>query len=81
MNYKILNSLLSESDKKYYEELNPGWTIKTADCLLIAFEDGTSTTYVIFEGPWTKANMCRDCGSYYEVSIGNTLKKIPHFDI
>ena len=42
--------------------------------------DGTSTTYIIFEGPWTKANMCRNCGSYYEISIGNKILKIPHLD-
>lgn len=78
MNYKILKSLLSESDKNYYETLNPGWTIKTYDCLSLIFENGSSTTYVVFEGPYTKTNMCRDCGSYYEVSIGNMLQKIPH---
>lgn len=80
MNYKILESHISESDIKYYEDINPGWTVKTTNCLLVTFEDGTSTTYIIFEGPWTKANMCRNCGSYYEISIGNKILKIPHLD-
>lgn len=75
MNYKILKSHISESEIKYYEDINPGWTVKTTNCLLVTFEDGTSTTYIIFEGPWTKANMCRDCGSYYEISIGNKIQK------
>ena len=80
MNYKILESHISESEIKYYEDINPGWTVKTTNCLLVTFEDGTSTTYIIFEGPWTKANMCRNCGSYYEISIGNKILKIPHLD-
>ena len=46
MNYKILNSHLSESEIKYYEDINPGWTVKTTNCLLVTFEDGTSTTYI-----------------------------------
>lgn len=77
MNYKILKSHISASEIKYYEDVNPGWTVKTTNCLLVTFEDGTSTTYIIFEGPWTKADMCRDCGSYYEISIGNKIQKIP----
>ena len=34
---KILHSHLSESEKNIFEELNPGWTVKSADCLLITF--------------------------------------------
>ena len=78
MNYKILKSHISAAEVKDYEDMKPGWTVKTTNCLLVTFEDGTSTTYIIFEGPWTKANMCRDCGSYYEISIGNKIQKIPH---
>lgn len=78
MKHKILKSHLSEAEKKYYEKNNPGWKVKTSDCLLVTFDDGSSTTYAIFEGPWTKSNMCRDCGSYYEVSIGNKIIRIPH---
>jgi hypothetical protein len=78
MIYKIIDSYLSESDIKYYEEINPGWKVKTANCLLVTFEDGSSTSYVIFEGPWTKPNMCRDCGSYYELSISDTIIRVPH---
>nr|DAY99193.1 MAG TPA: hypothetical protein [Caudoviricetes sp.] len=78
MKHKILKSHLSEAEKKYYEKNNPGWKVKTSDCLLVTFDDGSSTTYAIFEGPWTKSNMCRDCGSYYEVSIGNKIISIPH---
>lgn len=81
MNYKILYSYLSESEIKYYEDINPGWTVKTTNCLLVTFEDGTSMTYIIFDGPWTKANMCRDCGSYYVISIGNNIQKVYQFDI
>lgn len=81
MNYKILYSHLSESEIKYYEDINPEWTVKTTNCLLVTFEDGTSMTYIIFDGPWTKANMCRDCGSCYEISIGNTIQKVYQFDI
>ena len=44
MNYKILESHISESEIKYYEDINPGWTVKTTNCLLVTFEDGTSTT-------------------------------------
>ncbi len=76
MNYKILDSHLSEPQIKYYEDNNPGWKVKTTNCLLVTLDDGSSTTYVIFEGPWTKSNMCRDCGSYYEISIGNQIIKI-----
>ena len=43
----------------------------------IEFEDGTGTTYVIFEGRFTKQYMCRDCGSYYEIDLGTQLIKIP----
>lgn len=81
MNYKILYSHLSESEIKYYEDINSGWTVKTTNCLLVTFEDGTSMTYIIFDGPWTKANMCRDCESYYEISIGNNIQKVYQFDI
>ena len=42
MNYKILESHISESEIKYYEDINPGWTVKTTNCLLVTFEDGTS---------------------------------------
>lgn len=78
MNYKILDSYLPESEKHYYESSNPGWEINTTNCLQVTFEDGTSSIYVIFDGPWTKANMCRDCGSHYELLIGNQLYKFPH---
>lgn len=78
MKYQILDSHLSESEKKYYENLNPGWRINTTHCMLVTFDDSISTTYVIFEGPWTKPNMCRDCGTHYELSLGNRLLKIPH---
>lgn len=81
MNYKILNSHLSECEIKYYEDINSGWTVKTTNCLLVTFEDSTSTTYIIFDRSWTKANMCRDCGSHYEISIGNNIQKVYHFDI
>ena len=27
MNYKILESHISESEIKYYEDINPGWTV------------------------------------------------------
>ena len=76
MNYKILNSYLSRFEKQYYENSNPGWKVNTTNCLHVIFNDGSSTIYVIFKGPWTKPNMCRDCGSYYELSVGKQLLKI-----
>ena len=78
MNYQILDSHLPESEKLYYEDLNPGWKISTKHCMLVTFDNGSSATYVIFEGPWTKPNMCRDCGTHYELSLGSQLLKIPH---
>lgn len=78
MHYEILDSHLPESEKYYYESLNPGWKVNTTNCLQVTFEDGRSSIYAIFEGPWTKSNMCRDCGTHYELLIGNHLYKFPH---
>ena len=79
MNYKckLLKNKLHESEVQYYEKMNRGWFVKTRDCLQVEFEDGTGTTYVIFEGRFTKQYMCRDCGSYYEIDLGTQLIKIP----
>ena len=76
MKYQILDSYLSESERLYYEKVNPGWKVNTGNCLSTTFDDGTSTTYVIFEGPWTKSNICRNCGMYYERSTGNQNIKL-----
>lgn len=76
MNYKILKSRLTAEDMKYYEDVNPGYLVKTSDCMLVNFEDGSSSTYVIFEGSWTRSGMCRDCGIYFEIAIGSEIKKI-----
>ena len=78
MNYKILDSYLPESEKQYYENSNPGWKVNTTNCLQVTFEDGSSSIYVIFEGPWTKSNMCRDCGTHYEISTNEQTFIIPH---
>lgn len=77
MYHKIIKSHITESEAKRYEYLNPGYHVKTLDCLLVEFEQGTTTTYIIFEGPWTKPYMCRDCGSHYEISVGNEILKLP----
>lgn len=73
---KLLKNKLSKSEVQYYEKMNRGWFVKTTDCLYVEFEDGTSTTYIIFEGRFTKEYMCRDCGSYYEINLGTQLIKI-----
>lgn len=75
--YNILNSYISEDQKKYFESANLGWTINTSDCLEVTFEDGTSSIYPIFEGPWTRKDMCRDCGLYYEIATGNHIYRFP----
>lgn len=74
---KLLKNKLPKSEVQYYEKMNRGWFVKTTDCLYVEFEDGTSTTYIIFEGRFTKEYMCRDCGSYYEINLGTQLIKIP----
>ena len=65
MNYKILYSHLSESEIKYYEDINPGWTVKTNNCLLVTFEDGTSMTYIIFVNPMILADAGMDQGAIF----------------
>lgn len=76
MKYKLLKSYLSESDRQYYERLNKGYVVNTADCLQVMFDDVSSVTYVIFEGPKTLYNMCRDCKKYYEINSGNHIYKV-----
>lgn len=77
MTFKIIKAHISEKDKMYYEKMHPGWKVKTKNLMLkVSFDDGSSTAYVIFEGPWTKLHMCRDCGSYYEFSTCKTFHKL-----
>ena len=70
MKVEILPNYISDSDQHYYEQLNEGWTVPGRDCLQIVWADNEKSTYVIFYGPFTKNEICRDCNSYYELSTG-----------
>lgn len=76
MKVKRIISTLSDTDIKYYESANPGWTVSKDYCLAISWDNGTSCTYVVFNGPFTLNNMCRDCGQYYELAAGGMLYNI-----
>ena len=72
--YEVLKNYISGEVKNHYEKLNKGWNV-TGDCLAIETR-GTLVTYVIFTGPFTKENMVRDCGKYYELYTGNRIPKV-----
>ena len=64
----IYKGYLSDTEAEHFERLNPGWTVKNCDVLCFTDDRGTSTEYVIFTGPWTKTEMCRDCGECYVIA-------------
>lgn len=81
MKFKLLNSYLPESQLQFYKRFDKRWVVKTTDCLQVDFEDGSAAIYIIFNGPWTLPNMCRDCRTHYEFADGNKLYKIPYKEV
>lgn len=67
MNARILRNHITDSTKEFYEQQFPGWIVSSLDCLEITFDDLSSATYVIFSGPHTCQNMCRDCIDRFEI--------------
>lgn len=76
MRAKIIINNLSDADIRYYETNNPGWTVSKDYCIDISWDSGTTCTYVIFNGPFTLNNMCRDCRHYYELAADGALYTI-----
>lgn len=72
-----LENHIGESERKCFEKLNQGWTVTTKDCIAVEWEDGTKATFVIFQGPYTLDEMCRECSEYYELY---TCGRIYHID-
>lgn len=70
MYVELLHNHISDSDRNYYELMNKGWTVPTRDCIRVTYADKESSTYIIFCGPFTKNEMCRDCATHYELSAG-----------
>lgn len=81
MRFKLLESYLPESQLQFYKRTDKRWEVKTTDCLQVDFEDGLVTTYIIYNGPWTLPNMCRDCGTYYELALGTNLYRIERQEV
>lgn len=73
---EIIKNHLNELDRISYEKQYTCWTIPGTDCLKLTWSSGLSTTYMIFKGPWTQQEMCRDCGDHYEVVASNQIYKI-----
>ena len=67
---KLLSNHISDSDRTYFESLNEGWSVPSRDCIQIKWNEKETTTYVIFCGPFTKNEMCRDCCDHFELSTG-----------
>jgi hypothetical protein len=67
MNARIIHNHITDSAKEFFEHQFPGWSVSSLDCLEITFDDLSSTTYVIFSGPHTCQNMCRDCIDHFEI--------------
>jgi len=76
MKTHLIHEHINKTDRDYYEQLNQGWSVQTNDCLCVDWENGSKTVFVIFCGPFTLDNMCRDCGSYFELSTGGNLYRI-----
>lgn len=75
-----LENHIGDSEKRYFEKLNHGWTVPTKDCIAVEWEDGTKATFVIFQGPYTLDEMCRECRDYYELCTGGRIYHIDkHF--
>lgn len=60
---------LSKSDKKWFEDLNPGF-ITTGDVIELWEDDVMGNnrkviSKIVFKGPFTPHMAIRDCGSYY----------------
>lgn len=67
MKARLVRNHITDSKKKFFEHQFPGWIVSSLDCLEITFDDLSSATYVIFSGPHTCQNMCRDCKDHFEI--------------
>lgn len=81
MKAKLVNNMLTDDDIKYYESVNPGFTVADNKCvleisLIDGYYNGTSIGFVIFNGSYTDKNMVRDCGKRYQLSWGGRLYNI-----
>lgn len=66
-------------EKKYWDLYNiPGFEV-TGETVTIEEGDSSSTTYVVFRGPFTAKYMCRDCGTHYEVDRGGWVLVVNKF--
>lgn len=69
MKATIYKNCLSDAEAEHYERMNPGWQVVNRDILCFVTNDGVSRDYVIFSGPWTRTEMCRDCGDHYIIAL------------
>lgn len=81
MRYKLIDTLLTKDIVNFYKSLHKGFTVNKHKLLEVYFDDGSSSTYLIFKGKFTKQYMCRECEDFYELSTGNGIIKIYKDDI
>ena len=72
MKYKVTIGKLEESEKEFFERMNPGYKC-TGETLTEQFPEGGGQTLVIFKtvsptSNFTPYGMCRDCGDHYIVA-------------
>ena len=65
-----------EKNRENMEWYNRKGYEMTGETLKEEYEDGTSTTYVVFEGSWTRSGTVRDCGDHYIIARYSRFDRI-----
>lgn len=77
---RVFKDVLIDADKNFFERLNPGWKA-TGDMLEETFPDGSTNTLVVFTGPWTRRDTCRDCGTHYIIARHRRYDRIDKYTL